>query len=171
MRFRTSKLLLTLTTVAALAASGAADAGTLKVNVAARGNQRATWQNTFEQFRKANPDIDLKVSYIGEEAFKVQMSGWLATDPPDVVSWNNGERLAYFAKRGLIEDLTPDWQKNGWNATYAAVKQSSTYGASSTAFHSAMTRMACFTARTCSTRPAFTASRPTGRSSSRRAAS
>ncbi|MFP3561072.1 extracellular solute-binding protein, partial [Paraburkholderia sp. SIMBA_049] len=81
-----------------------------------------------DQFHKANPDIDLKVSYVGEEAYKVQMSGWLATDPPDVLSWNNGERLAYFAKRGLIEDLSADWQKNGWNDTYAAVKQSSTYG-------------------------------------------
>jgi len=29
---------------------------------------------------------------------------------------------------GLIEDLSADWQKNGWNDTYAAVKQSSTYG-------------------------------------------
>ncbi|WP_175884983.1 extracellular solute-binding protein [Burkholderia sp. BCC0044] len=127
MRLRASRLLLALTTAAACAA-GTADAGTLKVNVAARGNQRATWQAAFDQFHKANPDIDLKVSYVGEEAYKVQMSGWLATDPPDVLSWNNGERLAYFAKRGLIEDLSADWQKNGWSDTYASVKQSSTYG-------------------------------------------
>ncbi len=112
---------------ATFAAIVPAQAGTLNVTVSARGNQRATWQNAFDEFKKANPDVDLKVSYVGEEAYKVQMSGWLATDPPDVLSWHNGERMAYFAKRGLLADLSSDWQKNGWNQTYASVKTSSTY--------------------------------------------
>lgn len=112
---------------ATFAAIAPAHAGTLNVTVSARGNQRATWQNAFDQFKKANPDVDLKVSYVGDEAYKVQMSGWLATEPPDVLSWNNGERLAYYAKRGLLADLTNDWQKNGWNQMYASVKTSSTY--------------------------------------------
>jgi multiple sugar transport system substrate-binding protein len=112
---------------ATLAAASPALAGVLHVTVSARANQRATWQNAFDQFAKANPDVDLKVSYVGEEAYKVQLSGWLVADPPDVLSWHNGERMAYFAKRGLLADLTGDWQKNGWNRTYASVKQSSTY--------------------------------------------
>lgn len=112
---------------ATFAALSPALAGTLNVTVSARGNQRATWQNAFDQFKKANPDVDMKISYVGEEAYKVQMSGWLATDPPDVLSWHNGERMAYFAKRGLLEDLSSDWKKNGWNQTYASVKSSSTY--------------------------------------------
>lgn len=112
---------------ATFAAFAPAHAGTLNVTVSARGNQRATWQNAFDQFKKANPDVDLKVSYVGDEAYKVQMSGWLATEPPDVLSWNNGERLAYYAKRGLLADLTSDWQKNGWDRMYASVKTSSTY--------------------------------------------
>jgi multiple sugar transport system substrate-binding protein len=120
-------LALACMTGAALAAVSTVQAGTLNVTVSARGNQRSTWQNAFDEFKKANPDVDLKVSYVGEEAYKVQMSGWLATDPPDVLSWHNGERMAYFAKRGLLADLTPDWQKNGWNQNYASVKSSSTY--------------------------------------------
>ena len=107
--------------------SMAADAGTLTVNVSARANQRSTWQDAFDQFKKANPDVDLKVSYITEEAYKVQMGGWLATDPPDVVSWHDGERMAYYAQRGLLEDLSADWAKNGWNEQYAAVKSASTW--------------------------------------------
>ena len=121
------RLALACLACAAFAATAPVQAGTLNVTVSARGNQRATWQNAFDEFKKANPDVDLKVSYVGEEAYKVQMSGWLATDPPDVLSWHNGERMAYFAKRGLLADLTSDWQKNGWNQTYAAVKTSSTY--------------------------------------------
>jgi multiple sugar transport system substrate-binding protein len=112
---------------AVFAAASPALAGVLHVTVSARANQRATWQNAFDQFKKANPDVDLKVSYVGEEAYKVQLSGWLVADPPDVLSWHNGERMAYFAKRGLLADLTGDWAKNGWNQTYASVKQSSTY--------------------------------------------
>ena len=107
--------------------SMAADAGTLTVNVSARANQRSTWQDAFDKFKKANPDVDLKVSYITEEAYKVQMGGWLATDPPDVVSWHDGERMAYYAERGLLEDLSPDWAKNGWNEQYASVKSASTW--------------------------------------------
>ena len=113
---------------ATFAAIAPADAGTLNVTVASRGNQRAVWQNAFDEFKKANPDVDLKVSYVGDEAYKVQMSGWLTTEPPDVLSWNNGERMAYYAKRGLLADLSSDWQKNGWNQMYASVKTASTYG-------------------------------------------
>src|ERR1700722_8911010 len=117
--------------VAALVAgtfgSAAVDAATLNVNVSARGNQRSTWQDAFDKFKKANPDVDLKVTYITEEAYKVQMGGWLATDPPDVVSWHDGERMAYYAQRGLLDDLSPDWSKNNWTQQYASVKEASTY--------------------------------------------
>ncbi|ALP68307.1 MULTISPECIES: ABC transporter substrate-binding protein [Paraburkholderia] len=125
----------TRSVTAALAVSAAllsgfvadADAGQLNVNVSARGNQRSTWQDAFDKFKKANPDVDLKITYITEEAYKVQMGGWLATDPPDVVSWHDGERMAYYAKRGLLEDLSGDWAKNGWSQQYASVKEASTY--------------------------------------------
>ncbi|NKJ45751.1 sugar ABC transporter substrate-binding protein [Burkholderia sp. SG-MS1] len=113
--------------VAGALASVTADAATLNVNVSARGNQRSTWQDAFDKFKKANPDVDLKVTYITEEAYKVQMGGWLATDPPDVVSWHDGERMAYYAQRGLLEDLSSDWSRNGWSQQYASVKEASTY--------------------------------------------
>ncbi|AME27250.1 MULTISPECIES: ABC transporter substrate-binding protein [Burkholderiaceae] len=115
------------TVLAGLAPIASVDAATLTVNVSARGNQRSTWQDAFDKFKKANPDVDLKVTYIAEEAYKVQMGGWLATDPPDVVSWHDGERMAYYAQRGLLEDLTPDWNKGGWSEQYKSVKEASTY--------------------------------------------
>ncbi|MGF6239790.1 MULTISPECIES: ABC transporter substrate-binding protein [Paraburkholderia] len=127
MKFKAGKFLLAGIACLAMTAASYADAATLRVTVSARGNQRAVWQSAFDQFEKANPDVDLKVTYVGEEAYKVQMSGWLATDPPDVLSWHNGERMAYFARRGLLDDLSADWQKDGWNQTYAAVKPPSTY--------------------------------------------
>jgi multiple sugar transport system substrate-binding protein len=35
--------------------------------------------------------------------------------------------MAYYAKRGLFEDLSGDWQKNGWDSMYASTKESSSY--------------------------------------------
>src|ERR1700732_5605598 len=75
--------------VAGALCCAAADAATLTVNVSARGNQRSTWQDAFDKFRQANPEVDLKVTYITEEAYKVQMGGWLRRHPPDTVSWQH----------------------------------------------------------------------------------
>ena len=124
---RLSSAVAAVAMAAALLAGVSAQAGELNVNVSARGNQRSTWQDAFDKFKKANPDVDLKVTYVTEEAYKVQMGGWLATDPPDVVSWHDGERMAYYAQRGLLEDLSSDWSKNGWDQQYASVKEASTY--------------------------------------------
>lgn len=117
-----------LTAVALSIAMPAAHAGTLAISVAFKGaSQRAVWQAVFDQFKKAHPDITLNVSYVDEEAYKVQLPGWLTTVSPDVITWHNGERMAYYAKRGLLEDLSQDWAKNGWNTTYASTKSASSY--------------------------------------------
>ncbi|RKP46136.1 ABC transporter substrate-binding protein [Pararobbsia silviterrae] len=113
---------------AALLATGIASAGTLTFNIAFKGaNQRAFWETVIAEFEKANPDVQVKPAFIEEEAYKVQLPGWLTTEAPDIVKWHEGERLRYYAERGLLEDLTPDWQKNGWNANYAALVQPSSY--------------------------------------------
>jgi len=120
--------------VVALAAAGAitvtapAHAGTLAIDVAFKGaSQRAVWQSTIDEFKKAHPDIDVKLSFIDEEAYKVQLPGWLTSSAPDIVTWHDGERMAYYAKRGLFEDLSADWNKNGWNDSYASTKSASSY--------------------------------------------
>ncbi|MBN3753868.1 extracellular solute-binding protein [Paraburkholderia sp. Tr-20389] len=109
-------------------AASTAEAGTLTMNIAFKGaSQRAVWQSVIDDFKKAHPDIDVKASFIDEEAYKVQLPGWLSTVPPDVLNWHNGERMAYYARRGLFEDLSGDWKKNGWDTMYASTKESSTY--------------------------------------------
>src|SRR5215469_4525903 len=109
-------------------AASTAEAGTLTMNIAFKGaSQRAVWQSVIDDFKKAHPDIDVKASFVDEEAYKVQLPGWLSTVPPDVLNWHNGERMAYYARRGLFEDLSGDWKKNGWDSMYASTKESSTY--------------------------------------------
>lgn len=114
--------------LASLAATAPADAGTMTINIAFKGaSQRAVWQSTLEAFRKAHPDIDVKATFVDEEAYKVQLPAWLTTVAPDVVNWHAGERMAYYAKRGLFEDLSGDWAKNGWDAMYASTRSASSY--------------------------------------------
>jgi len=113
---------------ASAAWSAAALAGTLAVNIAYKGAvQRTVWQSTVDEFKKANPDVDVKVSFIEEEAYKVQLPGWLSTQAPDIINWHNGERMAFYASRGLLEDLSEDWKKNGWDSTYASTKEASSW--------------------------------------------
>lgn len=113
---------------ASAAWSAAALAGTLAVNIAYKGAvQRTVWQSTVDEFKKANPDVDVKVSFIEEEAYKVQLPGWLSTQAPDIINWHNGERMAFYASRGLLKDLSEDWKKNGWDSTYASTKEASSW--------------------------------------------
>ncbi|MBB5191160.1 multiple sugar transport system substrate-binding protein [Silvimonas terrae] len=127
MKVRTRILGLTLA-AAGLCYGALAQAGTLAINVAFKGaSQRAVWQSVFDDFKKAHPDIDMKVAFVDEEAYKVQLPGWLASVAPDVVNWHDGERMAYYARRGLLEDLSGDWAKNGWNETYASTKEASSW--------------------------------------------
>lgn len=131
MTFKLRKVLAAVALTAATAAAsmaGTAQAGTLAINIAFKGaSQRAVWQKVLDEFKKAHPGIDVNVSFIDEEAYKVQLPGWLSTVAPDIVTWHDGERMAYYAKRGLFDDLSGDWSKNGWNNTYASTKEASSY--------------------------------------------
>src|SRR6201996_897449 len=131
MQFKLRKVLVAVALTAATAAAsmaGSAQAGTLAINIAFKGaSQRAVWQQVIDEFKKAHPGTDVNVSFIDEEAYKVQLPGWLSTVSPDIVNWHDGERMAYYAQRGLFEDLSGDWSKNGWNNTYASTKEASSY--------------------------------------------
>ena len=116
-----------LASVFAVTGSVAA-AGTLAINIAYKGaTQRAVWQSTLDEFHKANPDVDVKVTFVEEETYKVQLPGWLTTQAPDVITWHNGERMAFYASRGLLEDISEDWKKNGWDDVYGSTKSASSY--------------------------------------------
>ncbi|WP_069265864.1 ABC transporter substrate-binding protein [Paraburkholderia nodosa] len=126
------RTLLVAATLAAGALAGAfasaAQAGTLEMNIAYKGaSQRAVWEQVIEQFKKTHPGTDVKVSFVDEEAYKVQLPNWLTTAPPDIVNWHDGERMGYYAKRGLFADLSDDWKKNNWDSMYASTKEASSY--------------------------------------------
>ncbi|AJW98429.1 extracellular solute-binding protein [Burkholderia gladioli pv. gladioli] len=113
---------------AALTMAVQVQAGELTINLAFKGaNQRAFWDATIAQFEKANPDIKVRASFIEEEAYKVQLPGWLISQAPDIIKWHEGERMRYYAQRGLLEDVSADWQRNGWNTSFASLEDPSSF--------------------------------------------
>ncbi len=104
------------------------NAGTLQANIAFKGaNQRALWDSVISDFEKQYPDIRVKASYIEEEAYKVQLPGWLTTVAPDIVKWHVGERMNYYARRGLLADISADWKANHWDKQYASLQSASAF--------------------------------------------
>jgi multiple sugar transport system substrate-binding protein len=60
-----------------------------------------------EKFEGENPDIDVTLNIFSHEDFKTLLRTWLgANEGPDVVTWMAGERMRYFAEKGLIAPIT-----------------------------------------------------------------
>ncbi|WP_213989452.1 extracellular solute-binding protein [Sodalis sp. dw_96] len=113
---------------ASMALAAMANAGTLNVNIAFKGaNQRAVWESVIKDFQWANPDVTVKTAFIEEETYKVQLPAWLTTVAPDIIKWHEGERMAYYASRGLLEDISGDWTANGWDKQFTSLKTASSY--------------------------------------------
>jgi multiple sugar transport system substrate-binding protein len=106
----------------------AARAETLAVNIGIAGpNQKDAFTQLTEDFRKAHPGVEVKLSFVDLEGYKTQLPNWLQAEAPDVVNWYAGERMRYYAKRKLLEDLTDLWKKNGWEDAYASTVKTSSY--------------------------------------------
>ena len=77
MALKPRKILLALALAAAAVGTSVvstAQAGTLEVNIAFKGaSQRAVWQSIIDDFKKTHPGTDVKVSFVDEEAYKVQV--------------------------------------------------------------------------------------------------
>lgn len=105
-----------------------ARADTLAVNIGITGqNQKDAFQKLADDFQKANPGTEVKLSFVDLEGYKTQLPNWLQAEAPDIVNWYAGERMRYYAKRKLLEDISDLWKKNGWNESYASTVKTSSY--------------------------------------------
>jgi multiple sugar transport system substrate-binding protein len=74
---------------------------------------KQAWQEMIHRFEQENPDITVKYNLYDHEAYKTTIRNWLVTSPPDVVFWYAGNRMKTFVKRGLFEDVSDLWKKQG----------------------------------------------------------
>ncbi|WP_421723667.1 ABC transporter substrate-binding protein [Bauldia sp.] len=87
---------------------------------------KAAFTQVVEDFRAANPDIDVEFNITDHEAYKTAIRGWLTAQAPDVVFWFAGNRMAAFADRGLLEDVSDVWADNNMYENFASTRDSLT---------------------------------------------
>jgi multiple sugar transport system substrate-binding protein len=74
---------------------------------------KAAWQALADGFMAANPGVTVKINTFDHEGFKTSIRNFLSADPPDIVTWYAGNRMAPFVKAKLLEDVSDVWQKEG----------------------------------------------------------
>jgi multiple sugar transport system substrate-binding protein len=84
----------------------------------------------IEKFRERNPELDVTLNTFAHEDYKTLLRTWLNSDEaPDVVTWFAGERMRFFASKGLLEPLGNVFEEQGGFNSYfpSAFRTSSQY--------------------------------------------
>ena len=78
-----------------------------------------TWKTLADQYMKAHPNVTIKITVLANDPFKTKLTTAMqAGTPPDIFqSWGGGV-LQQYAAAGLMKDITPDLQSNGWGDTF-----------------------------------------------------
>lgn len=78
-----------------------------------------TFKNLANQYMKDHPNVQINITVIANDPFKTKLSTAMqAGTPPDIFqSWGGGV-LQQYAAAGLLKDITPDLQQNGWGASF-----------------------------------------------------
>lgn len=80
---------------------------------------RAFDQRIVALFKQKYPGIQVTHTIVAHEDFKQAIRTYLISNrPPDVLTWFAGERMRYFAERGLVADITDLWRKEGWEKVF-----------------------------------------------------
>ncbi len=67
---------------------------------------RKVFAELVDQFREEHPDLEVTVNTFAHEDFKTLLRTWLnSPEAPDVATWFAGERMRYFASKGLLEPI------------------------------------------------------------------
>jgi multiple sugar transport system substrate-binding protein len=85
----------------------------------ADSNQRYTYDWITRKFEKSHPGVKIKTVAYSDGQFKEQLDNWFTSQSgPDVVTWQGGERLFQFARKGLITPLDDFWKENELDYQY-----------------------------------------------------
>jgi len=86
-------------------------------------------KEVVKMFEEAHPEVDVTLNIFSHEDFKTLLRTWLgAKEGPDIVSWFAGERMRYFAKKGLIKPLNDVFSEKDFEAYFpTAFKSSCSY--------------------------------------------
>jgi raffinose/stachyose/melibiose transport system substrate-binding protein len=82
--------------------------------------QRAVWEQMANAYVAEHPDVSIEITVLENEAFKAKLATAMQSgSPPDVFqSWGGGV-LKQYGDAGLVQDLTPALQQDGWGASFS----------------------------------------------------
>jgi multiple sugar transport system substrate-binding protein len=80
---------------------------------------------TFAAYKSSAGGGTVKVNTVDHNTFQEQINNYLQGRPDDVFTWFAGYRMRFFAKKGLVGDVSDVWEKIGGGFT-DAIKQAST---------------------------------------------
>lgn len=83
--------------------------------------EKAAWQGLADSFTAQNPNVEVEITVIENEAFKQKLATAMQSgNPPDVFqSWGGGV-LYQYAEAGLVKDLTDDLAQDGWGDSFSS---------------------------------------------------
>ncbi|WP_326685868.1 ABC transporter substrate-binding protein [Streptomyces sp. NBC_01795] len=118
-----------VTLPALLAACGTGPGGDGKtVSVGSNGSDatpRKAFRAAFDGFEKKSGK-KVKVNTVNHEAFQENINRYLKGSPDDVFTWFAGYRMQFFAKQGLLTDISDLWKGKGFQGFSEAMRKQST---------------------------------------------
>ncbi|MGC6496667.1 MAG: ABC transporter substrate-binding protein [Candidatus Puniceispirillaceae bacterium] len=121
------KALAALATAAALIATSASANDLVIIFNDLNPTPKAAFEKVVEDFKAANPDINVELSINDREAHKPAIRNFLSAGPPDVTAWYPGNRMGPFVDAGLIEDLSGLWASDpNLSTSFSAIKPTMT---------------------------------------------
>lgn len=83
--------------------------------------QKAKFQELADAYMKDNPNVQIEITVLENEAFKQKLATAMQSGaPPDIFqSWGGGV-LNQYADAGLVQDLTPALQQGDWGKSISA---------------------------------------------------
>jgi multiple sugar transport system substrate-binding protein len=85
---------------------------------------KKAYESTFAAY-KSSGGGDVKVNTVDHNTFQEQINNYLQGRPDDVFTWFAGYRMRFFAKKGLVGDVSPVWDTIGGGFS-DAIKKAST---------------------------------------------
>ncbi len=81
---------------------------------------KALWQKLADEYMAAHPNVTIEITVLENENFKTKLTTVMqSAQPPDIFqSWGGGVMNEY-AQAGLLKDITPDLDKDGWRDTFS----------------------------------------------------
>jgi multiple sugar transport system substrate-binding protein len=86
---------------------------------------KKAFASTFAAYKSSAGGGDVKVNTVDHNTFQEQINNYLQGRPDDVFTWFAGYRMRFFAKKGLVGDVSDVWTKIGGGFS-DAIKQAST---------------------------------------------